>query len=111
MTVNLIEPKIYTELTQEQAAEVKILMKKYQEVFSQGNYDLGCAIDVRHYSGTGDQLPICLRPIQRSAQAEKGCFWLYPLPSSHSALIFQALSLAGHANVEKTIDLLQKIAS
>ena len=71
MTVNLIEPNISTELTQEQTAGVKLLMKKYQEVFSQGNHDLGCAVDARHYIDTGSQHPICLRLIRHSAQAEK----------------------------------------
>ena len=74
MSVNLIEPNISTELTQEQAAEVKLLMMKYQEVFYQGNHDLGCAVDVKHYIDTEDQRPICLRPIRRSVQAEKGHF-------------------------------------
>ena len=46
-------------------------MKKYQEVFSQGKHDLGCAVDVRHYIDTGGQHPICLRLIRHSAQAEK----------------------------------------
>ena len=69
MTVNLTEPNISTELIQEQAAEVKLLMKKYQKVFSQGNHDLGFAVDVRHYIDTEDQRPICLKPIRRSAQA------------------------------------------
>lgn len=71
MTVKLIEPNISTQLTQEQAAKVKLLNKKYQEVFSQGNHDFGCAVDVRHYIDTGDQCSICLRPIQRSAQTDK----------------------------------------
>ena len=71
MTLSLIDPNTSTELIQEQAAEVKLLMKKYQEVFSQGDHDLGCAVDVKHYIDTGDQRPICLRPIRRSAQAEK----------------------------------------
>ena len=71
ITLNLIEPNKSTELTQEQAAEVKILTKNYQEVFSQGNHDLGCAVDVRHYIDTGDQCCIYLSPNRCTAQAEK----------------------------------------
>ena len=101
MTVNLTEPNISTELIQEQAAEVKLLMKKYQKVFSQGNHDLGFAKDVRHYIDTEDQRPFCLKPTRSSAQAEKGHLQLYPPPSSRLALVCQAHSLVGHANVKK----------
>ena len=38
----------------------------------------------------------------------KGHFRLYQLPSSRPALVCQAYSLIGHANVKKTIALLQK---
>ena len=102
MTVNLAEPSISTELIQEQAVEVKLLTKKYQKVFSQSNHDLGFAVDVRHYIDTEDQRPICLKPIRRSAQAEKGHFQLYPPPSRRLALVRQAHSLVGHANVKKS---------
>ena len=67
---NLVPLSELSGLDSDQRQKAMALFEKYRCIFAEDDFDLGCAVDVTHHIDTGDNAPICMRPIRRSRASE-----------------------------------------
>ena len=58
-------------LNEEEAAILKSLLLKYQDIFSKGSHDIGCFKEIKHTIDTGTELPV-KHPMRRTPMGFEG---------------------------------------